>query len=150
MPGTGLNAYRKTVAVTSTGRNLEANVLTRAAQHLKDCQARWGQEGHADRLETALRINQRVWTIFQSELARDDNPLPVQIRTDILRLSLFIDKRIIDIMAVPASDKLDAIIRININIAEGLRGSDRVSASEFVSACAANLGRSDSRLHALA
>ena len=150
MPGTGLNAYRKTVAVTSTGRNLEANVLTRAAQHLKDCQARWGQEGHADRLETALRINQRVWTILQSELARDDNPLPVQIRTDILRLSLFIDKRIIDIMAVPASDKLDAIIRININIAEGLRGSDRVSASEFVSACAANLGRSDSRLHALA
>jgi flagellar biosynthesis activator protein FlaF len=123
MPGTGLSAYRKTVVATSTGRDLEANVLTRAAQNLKDCQTRWGQDGHRERLDSALRINQRIWTIFQSELARDDNPLPVQIRNDILSLSLFIDRRTIDIMATPAPEKLDALIRININIAEGLRGS---------------------------
>lgn len=59
MPGLGLNAYKKTVAVTSSGRNLEANVLTRAAQHLKDCQTKWGEEGHEERLDSALGLIRR-------------------------------------------------------------------------------------------
>jgi flagellar biosynthesis activator protein FlaF len=132
MPGPGLNAYRKTMVVTSSGRDLEANVLTKAAQHLKDCQIKWGQEGHRERLDNALRVNQKIWTIIQAELASDDNPLPIQMRNDILNLSLFIDKRIIETMAEPAPEKLDAIIRINLNIAEGLRGSPGVMAKECV------------------
>jgi flagellar biosynthesis activator protein FlaF len=130
MPGLGLSAYKETVAVTSSGRDLEANVLTKAAQHLKHCQAKWGQEGHRERLHNVLRINQRIWSIIQVELARDDNPLPIQTRTDILNLSLFIDKRIIETMAAPTPEKLDVIIRINLNIAEGLRGPSKASESD--------------------
>ncbi len=148
MPALGLNAYRSTAAVTSTGRDLEAHVLTKAAQHLKECQAKWEEEGHRERLNNALRLNQKIWTIIQSELARDDNPLPLQVRTDILNLSLFIDKRIIEIMAAPAAEKLDAIIKIDINIAEGLRGSGGNSESE-VMAPSHELAQSTSRLQAL-
>ncbi len=123
MPGPGLNAYRRTVVTTSSGRELEAHVLTKAAHGLKECQAHWGEDGHRDRLDKALTVNQKIWSIFQSDLAGEENPLPQQIKNDLLSLSLFIDKRIIEIMADPSPEKLDAIININLNIAEGLRGS---------------------------
>ena len=123
MPGPGLNAYKQTIKTTVSGRELEASVLTKAAYLLKDCKERWNGEGHFRRLDEALVFNQRIWTIFQDELIKEDNPLPKQLRADILNLSLFIDKRIIEVMGNPSSEKLDIIIDINLNIAAGLRGS---------------------------
>jgi flagellar protein FlaF len=74
-------------------------------------------------LDDALRYNQRVWSILQVELSKEDNPLPTSIKLDLLGLSRFIDQRIFDTMAFPTKEKLDIIIRINQNIAAGLRGS---------------------------
>lgn len=56
-------------------------------------------------------------------MIREDNPLPGEVRANILNLSVFIDKRIVEIMKKPAPEKLDIIIEINLNIAAGLRGS---------------------------
>lgn len=123
MPGKGLNAYRQTVKNTTSGRELEAAVLNKAAYLLKECQELWEDEGHRERLDGALVFNQKIWTIFQEELLKDDNPLPVKIRENILNLSIFIDKTIVDVMAHPAPEKLKIIIDINMNLAAGLRGS---------------------------
>jgi len=119
----GLNAYKKNVKTTISGRDLEASVLTKGAMLLKVCKESWDGQDRFRRLDEALVFNQRIWTIFQDELIREDNPLPPQLRGDILRLSLFIDKRIVEIMKDPSPEKLDAIININLNIAAGLRGS---------------------------
>lgn len=119
----GLNAYKKNVKTTISGRDLEASVLTKGAMLLKVCKENWDGQDRFRRLDEALVFNQRIWTIFQDELIREDNPLPAQLRGDILRLSLFIDKRIVEIMKDPSPEKLDAIININLNIAAGLRGS---------------------------
>jgi flagellar protein FlaF len=123
MPRAGLNAYKETQKVTVSGRDLEASVLTKAAHLLKSCQGQWNGEGHFKRLDEALTFNQKIWTIFQDELAREDNPMPAQLRADILKLNLIIDKRIIEVMSDPSPEKLDLIININFNIAAGLRGS---------------------------
>jgi flagellar biosynthesis activator protein FlaF len=123
MPQPGLNAYKQTIKTTVSGRDLEASVLTKAAHLLKECKEQWDTEGHFRRLDEALIFNQRIWTIFQDELIKEDNPLPRQLRADILNLSLFIDKRIIEVMGNPSSEKLDIIININLNLAAGLRGS---------------------------
>lgn len=104
-----------------SSRELEAAVLTKAAVLLKDCQEKWGAEDHDERLADALRYNQLIWSFFQGELAKPDNPLPKELREDILSLSLFIDKRIFEVLAKPETDKLTAIIDINLNIAAGLR-----------------------------
>lgn len=119
----GLNAYKRSMGSTLSGRELEASVLNKAAQLLRSCKDKWNDEGHFRRLDEALVFNQRIWTIFQDELIREDNPLPGDLRADILNLSLFIDKRIVDIMKEPVPEKLDIIIDINLNIAAGLRGS---------------------------
>jgi len=114
-------AYQAVEKETISGRETEARVLTQAAIKLQNCQQNWGEKGHEQRLEEALRYNQKIWSIFQAELSRDDNPLPKQLASNLLKLSIFIDRRIFDTIASPSPEKLDAVININRNIAAGLR-----------------------------
>lgn len=121
MQRSGIDAYTTVDKTTSSGRELEASVLMKAALLLKGCKDNWGQPGNEQNLRDALRMNQRVWTFFQVELTHPDNPLPLEIKKNLLNLSVFIDKRTFDITAYPEAEKLDAIININMNIAAGLR-----------------------------
>jgi flagellar protein FlaF len=104
-----------------SGRDVEADVLTKAALKIKDCQDHWSDSGRDARLETALKFNQRIWTIFQAELEKPDNALPRNLKIDLLRLSAFIDKRTLEVMAHPLPEMLTILININFNIAAGLR-----------------------------
>ncbi len=88
---------------------------------LKACQDNWHIDDRDSKLDEALKLNQRIWSILQVELGKEDNPLPRELRRDVLRLSAFIDKRILESMASPEHGKLTAIIDINNNIAAGLR-----------------------------
>ena len=65
---TALKAYESVNKSTMSGRDVEAEVLTKAALKLKDCQEHWAETGRDARLEAALKYNQRIWTIFQVEL----------------------------------------------------------------------------------
>lgn len=116
-----LKAYSNTQKQTMSGRDIEAEVLSQAALKLKICQQNWNNADRDEKLDEALKYNQLVWSVFQSELAKKDNPLPVKLRADILSLSAFIDKRILEVMAYPSPEKLNVIININNNIASGLR-----------------------------
>jgi flagellar protein FlaF len=104
-----------------SGREVEAAVLTKAAQKLRECQDNWNAPNREEKLEEALKFNQRIWSIFQSELSREDHELPRKIRLDILRLATFIDRRIFETLAQPSPDKLKIVIDINNNLAAGLR-----------------------------
>ena len=116
-----LATYQAVERETISGRETEARVLTQGALKLQACQNNWESEDRDAILEEALKYNQRIWSIFQVELAREDNPLPKQIIRDLLRLSAFVDKRIFETIAYPSPEKLTAVININRNIAAGLR-----------------------------
>jgi flagellar protein FlaF len=116
-----LKAYNTVNRATMTGRNVEAEVLFKAALKLKACQDHWTESGLESRLAAALKFNQRVWTIFQAELEKPENPLPNALKTNLLRLSAFIDKRTLETLAYPAPEKLTILVNINHNIAAGLR-----------------------------
>jgi len=116
-----LQAYDAVSRTTLSGREIEAAVLTKAAMKLKSCQDNWYVEDRDSRLDEALKYNQRIWSIFQAELGKEDHPLPRELRRDVLRLSAFIDKRVLESMTCPEPDKLTAIIDINNNVAAGLR-----------------------------
>ncbi len=118
-----LAVYEQVDKMTMSGRQLEAEVLSKAAGKLKKCQQNWNASDREQALEEALSYNQRVWSVFQDELSREDNPMPKELRRDILRLSAFVDRRIFNIIASPSPDRLSAVIRINENLAAGLRGS---------------------------
>ena len=118
-----LEAYRTAQNTNMSGREIEAAALTRCALLLDNCRKNWEEPDRDESLNEALRRNQVVWSILQSELVREDNPLPVDIRNNLLTLSVFVDKRIIEVMARPELEKLKILIDINLNLAAGLRGS---------------------------
>jgi len=121
MPANPLDAYRDVEKATLSQRDMEATVLAKAAMQLKTAQENWGNENHDSQLEAALNYNQRVWSFFQAELTMDDNPLPVEIKQNLLALSLFVDRRTFDTLAYPAPEKLAVLVNINMNVAAGLR-----------------------------
>ncbi len=118
-----LRAYESVNKATQSGREIEAAVLTKAAVKLKECQDNWDAPDRDTKLDVALKFNQRIWSIFQSELSRDDHELPKKLRLDILRLAAFIDRRIFETIAFPSPEKLKIVIDINNNLAAGLRSS---------------------------
>jgi len=118
-----VKSYQSVDKETMTGRETEARVLTQAALKLVDCQNNWDATDRKKRLDDALKYNQRIWSIFQVEVSKEENPLPPNIKQNILMLSRFIDRRIFETMAFPEKEKLTIIIKINQNIAAGLRDS---------------------------
>ncbi|MFQ6016756.1 MAG: flagellar biosynthesis regulator FlaF [Kiloniellaceae bacterium] len=98
-------------------RDTEGRALLEAARRMAEAQ-RTPDDTLA--LRAAVRLNWRLWTIFQAEMSAPDCPMPVEIRTNILNLCNFIDKRVVDILADPKPQSLDALININRQIAAGL------------------------------
>lgn len=116
-----VNAYTSIQKETLNGRELEASVLSRAGLMLKSVKDNWDSPDRDQKLLEAVKFNQKVWSFFQAELSDPENPLPKNLREDILNLSIFIDKRLFEVLAFPEPEKLAIVIDIDFNIAAGLR-----------------------------
>lgn len=116
-----VNAYTAIQKENLSGRELEASVLSRAGLMLKSVKDNWSAPDRDQKLLEAIKFNQKVWSFFQAELSDPENPLPKNLREDILNLSVFIDKRLFEVLAFPDPEKLSIVIDIDFNIAAGLR-----------------------------
>ena len=85
------------------------------ADHEQNCST------SAVRIVGSGRVN--LYAAISAGIAALWGPLPIEIKRDILRLAAFIDKRIFETMSFPSPEKLNIIIKINQNIAAGLRSS---------------------------
>lgn len=123
-------AYRTSQRLGSSARDTEAQALLEAARRLD---AAAGNEDR-DVYRTALRLNWRLWTIIQADVSGEGSPLPVDIRQNILSLSVFIDKHTVSALAEPNNRKLRVLIDINRNIAAGLMTSVEPAGAEGATA----------------
>lgn len=98
-------------------RNTEGWALIQAARRLAEAAA---AENPRTAMRDALRLNWRLWTIFQVEMSAEDCPAPTEVRENILSLCQFIDRHTVELMADPVEDRLKVLIDINRNIAAGL------------------------------
>ena len=98
-------------------RQTEAWALTEAARRMSEAQR---DGAGADDILAAVRLNWRLWTIFQAELTNPSNELPLELRQNMLSLCNFVDKTTVDIIAEPQGAKLGILITVNRNIASGL------------------------------
>ncbi|TDR93151.1 flagellar biosynthesis regulator FlaF [Enterovirga rhinocerotis] len=114
-------SYARTAQITQSPRELEASLLLKAAYRLQVVGDEWHTADQA--LVPALTYNRRIWTILSTSATEPTNPLPDGIKVAIASLAGFIFQRTISVMAEPAPEKLAALIRINRDIAAGLRGS---------------------------
>ena len=80
----------------------------------------FNDEENKVRVRDSLRLNWRLWTIFQTELSLEDGHVPEEIRESMLNLCNFVDKHTVDTINVPTPEKMSTLIEINRNIANGL------------------------------
>lgn len=97
-------------------RETEAWALTEAARRIAESQR---QQDQAAFLE-AMRLNWRLWTLFQAEIAGGQSQLPPQLRRNMLSLCSFVDKTTVEIIADPVPQKADILVSINRQLAAGL------------------------------
>ncbi|MGO4735077.1 flagellar biosynthesis regulator FlaF [Bosea sp. 2KB_26] len=119
----GFNAYAsaaKTAQSAVSPRELEASLLLKAAVRLQSITDDW--LGRQRELDDALNYNRKLWTLLVSAVIAEDNPLPVEIKRNILGLANFIFNQTFRIAASPTPESLTVLIGINRDIAAGLRG----------------------------
>jgi len=102
-----------------TGRLGEAHSFTDAARCLHDAKT----AGDRPAMIRALKHNLNLWTHVQVELSADSHPMSAELRADLLRLSVFVDKRTAQALADPDPSLLDALIEIDRNMAQGQMAS---------------------------
>ena len=113
-------AYGKVAKQTSSPRDLEADLLLRAAARLQALSDGW--DASRDQIDEALLYNRKLWSIFLTTVTREDNPLPPQLRQNVANLGVFVMNQTMSIMTEPKREKLGTLININRELAAGLRG----------------------------
>lgn len=103
--------------ITTDSRSTEAWALGEASRRLVIA-AKMEDGGVA--LREALRLNQRLWSIFQAALIEPDCPLPKELRQNVLALSIMMDRHTLQRLADLDGSKIQPILDINRSIAEGL------------------------------
>ncbi len=110
-----VSAYGQSAQRIETPNDIDAMVLKTAADKLLDVQA----TPNEDVFEEVLLYNQLIWTVIQSEMTAE-HPLPVEIKANLISLSLFIDNQTDKAIGARDPKMLDSLININRNIAAGL------------------------------
>ncbi|MEP7240269.1 MAG: flagellar biosynthesis regulator FlaF [Devosia sp.] len=118
----GTTAYQQVARQTTGPRELEANLLSKSATNLQRLRDNWDASPRQE-LASALQFNRRLWTVFMTSASRDDSVLPIDLRSNIANLGIFIMKQSLQMQLTPVPQKLDVLININRQLAAGLRAA---------------------------
>jgi flagellar biosynthesis activator protein FlaF len=116
-------AYQRTPEPGNPARS-ETWALLEAARQLHQT-----KDGEMDDFRAALRMNWRLWTIFQASVVEPDCALPTEVRGNLLSLANFVDKATVQLLVEREPKTIEALININRQISEGLMEGARASAS---------------------
>lgn len=120
----GAQAYQQTTKVVESPRERESALLMKAAAGLQRVKDEW-ETGTREELKSALTFNRKLWTIFMASVTRADSALPEEVRQNIANLGIFIMNQTREILidVNPQPQQLDVLVRLNRQIAAGLRGN---------------------------
>lgn len=113
-------AYARTARETANPRELEADLLLKAAAKLQAVRNSWRDERHG--LDEALLYNRKLWTVFLDSVVREDSRLPQPLCENLKTLGAFVMCETFSLMTKPQEKHLNNLININRRIAAGLRG----------------------------
>jgi flagellar protein FlaF len=112
-------AYKAVANDIVSSRELEADLLLRAAARFQAIYNTWDLYGND--LGGALLFNRKLWTILLTSVTRADNPLPHDIRRNIVSLGIFVLNWTIKLTINPRPEALGTLININRRLASGLQ-----------------------------
>lgn len=111
------NAYGQTNHAIHTPRSTECAAVARITQALKAAAER--TPSNIAELASALNANRELWTLFATEVADTDNPLPKELRARIFYLAEFTTAHSRKVLNRQA--EVAPLIEINTAIMRGLR-----------------------------
>ncbi|HEY4407228.1 MAG TPA: flagellar biosynthesis regulator FlaF [Xanthobacteraceae bacterium] len=114
-------AYALIAKETASPRELEATLLLKAAAKMQAAHDKWDDKS-ANRDEAVL-YNRRLWTVFIDAVMQDNSSLPVAVRQNLANLGVFVMDQTFSLMTNPRPSNLASLIKINREIAAGLRGN---------------------------
>ena len=120
MQNQAVQAYQQTARQTVAPRDLEANLLSMAAAHFQRIRNDW--ELLATELPNALKFNRKLWTVFVTSVTEPESQLPLPVRQNIANLGIFVLSQTAELLVAPVPEKLDILVKINRELAAGLRG----------------------------
>ena len=116
----GAQAYARMAQTTANPRERDAQLLLRAAARFAAVQATEPFDRSAAR--EAATFNRKLWTVFLSAVGRPENPLDPATKQNLQKVAMFSVRRSAAMELNPVAEQLTALININRNLAEGLRG----------------------------
>lgn len=129
IPQPGLPTYTEAWALIEAARRMAAASDNADQSDIKD----------RNKVRDALRLNWRLWTIFQAEMTVDNNSnMPDEVRVNMLTLCKFVDKQSVEALKDPTPARIEPLIDINRNIAAGLLASLENANKANAEAAAAN------------
>ena len=114
-------AYGTVAQQTASPRELEAQLLLRAASRLQNVHDHWDSQRSS--LDHALLFNRKLWTDFMTSATNSENPLPAEVRQNIANIGLFVMNHTLTVMGNPQPERLRSLININRQLAAGLSGN---------------------------
>ncbi len=111
------NAYGQTNHPIRTLRGREYDAVARITHRLKSAAAR--EPLDMKELASAILDNRNMWTLFATEVADVENPLPNDLRARIFYLAEFTSEHSRKVLVRTAG--ADALIEINTAVLRGLR-----------------------------
>jgi flagellar protein FlaF len=115
-PNADQGKYRS-IPAGGNPRETEAWALTETARRMTMAQP---ESVDLEEFLAAVRLNWRLWTIFQADLSTPDCEVPLEMRQNMLSLANFVDKRSVEIISSRNRDLATALININRQLAGGL------------------------------
>ncbi|MCC6776579.1 MAG: flagellar biosynthesis regulator FlaF [Hyphomicrobiales bacterium] len=112
-------AYRNVATQIANPRDLEADLLLKAAAKLQSIHENWDQK-RAD-LSQALLYNRKLWSIFLGSVTKPEHPLPPAVRQNVANLGIYVMNQTMAIESDPRREPLRALININRELAAGLK-----------------------------
>ena len=116
----GAQAYQQTAKVVESSRERESPLHMKAAATLQKVRDEWPNS--FDDMPAALNFNRKLWSIFMISVTKEESPLPQEIRQNIANLGLFVMNQTREMLLEPQPQKLEVLVRLNRQIAAGLRG----------------------------
>lgn len=95
--------------------------LVHAAALLMAVNQRWNTSGRDKLLGEALEASRQIWKDIQQSLSDDSSGVPLEIRNNLLIVSVYAESKLEEIEQSPDQNKLASLIELTRSLAMSLR-----------------------------
>ena len=124
----GIDAYKKALNKTTSGRDAEYRLLAQVTAALIKAKEAEGDMRtdpvKMSLIATAVNWNNEVWLAFMEDCRSEQNQLPEKLRGGILSLGIWVGKE--TQAAMKGDVDLDVLISVNRDIMKGLSDSQKI------------------------